>query len=60
MIYPGFFACSVCFGDPNSLFSKGVVAGVLLLLVIVSSVLGGIAYTAFVWARRAKKISGTR
>ena len=50
------FACAVCFGDPASLSSKGLMAGVFFLIGVVSFVLGGIAWTGFVWAKRAKKL----
>ncbi len=50
-------ACSVCFGNPNSLQSKGVVAGVLLLLGITVFVLGGAALIFLGWARRAKTLA---
>lgn len=49
-------ACSVCFGDPKSLQSRGLFFGVCLLLGVVVFVLGGIALTAVTWARRAKKL----
>lgn len=49
-------ACSVCFGDPSSNLTKGALAGVFFLLVLVVGVLGGIAATGIVWARRAKKM----
>jgi hypothetical protein len=49
-------ACSVCFGDPNSVMSKGIKAGVVLLILIVGGVLGGIASVAVSWARRAKAL----
>ena len=50
-------ACSVCFGDPQSSLSRGVIAGVLVLLGVVTFVLGWIATLIFVWARKARKIS---
>ena len=50
------FACAVCFGDPASLSSKALMAGVFFLVGVVTLVLGGIACTGFVWARRAKKL----
>lgn len=54
---PYFFtACAVCFGDPASPLSKGVVAGVALLMGVIGSVLFAIAFTAFRWARRARRI----
>lgn len=49
-------ACSVCFGDPHSTITKGAMAGVAFLLAVVVGVLAGIAYTAFVWARRARQL----
>lgn len=51
-----FLACSVCFGDPDSLMSKGVAAGVLSLGAIIVGVLAAIAYTSISWARRAKEL----
>ena len=51
-----FLACSVCFGDPASLMSKGAVAGALFLMGLVAVVLFGIAWTAFSWAKRAKAL----
>ncbi len=48
------WACAVCFGNPDSLQSKGVVAGVLLLLGVTVFVLGGVGFTFLGWARRAK------
>ena len=35
------WACAVCFGDPESSLTKGAVAGVLVLVGIIMSVLGG-------------------
>ena len=49
-------SCAVCFGDPASLSSKALMAGILCLVGVVSFVLGGIAWTGFVWAKRAKKL----
>jgi len=51
-----FFACAACGGNPESSLTKGVIAGVLFLLAVITCVLGGIAWTAFSWSRRAKKI----
>jgi uncharacterized membrane protein len=48
------WACSVCFGDPNSPMTHGAKAGVAVLLGIVGVVLGGILAVAFFWMRRAK------
>ena len=46
------FGCAVCFGDPASLSSKALMAGILVLVGVVGFVLAGIAWTGFVWARR--------
>lgn len=54
---PQALACSVCFGDPNSMQSKALAVAVLFLLGTVGAVLGGIAYSMFTWSRRAKKLS---
>ena len=36
-------ACSVCYGDPNSGMSKGLTAGISVLLVVVVGVLAAIS-----------------
>jgi len=41
-------ACSVCYGDPDSSMSKGLVWGITVLLGVVVTVLAGIA-TFFVY-----------
>jgi hypothetical protein len=51
------YACSVCFGDPNSLQSKALGASVLFLLAVIGGVLVGIGYTIFACSRRAKKLA---
>jgi predicted transporter len=49
--------CAVCFGaDPNSLSSKALITSVFVLGGVVVAVLAGIAWTAFVWAKRAKAL----
>jgi len=48
------WACSVCFGDPNSPMVHGAKAGVVVLLGIVCGVLGGILAVAVFWIRRAR------
>jgi len=50
------WACSVCYGDPNSALTKGVKMAVLFLLGVVLSVLTGIASIAWVWVRRSEKL----
>ena len=47
-------ACAVCFGDPNSDMVKGANAGILILLGIIVSVLGGIVSVMLFWMRRAR------
>lgn len=51
------YACSVCFGDPSSKLSRGVVAGVTVLLAVVVCVLAAIAWTAVSWSRRARSLA---
>jgi hypothetical protein len=48
------FACSVCFGDPESPQAKGVAAAVSLLVGITGFVLMGIVSTGLVWAYRGR------
>ena len=49
-------ACAICFGDPNSQMSKGVIAGVVVLVGVVGSVLGGILAVSFSWIARARRL----
>ncbi len=49
-------ACSVCYGDPNSPMTKGVQAGVLVLLGVVGTVLFGLASLFLFWVRRAANL----
>ena len=49
-------ACSVCFGNPHSPLSKGAIAGVIFLAMVVSSVLAAIAAIAFIWNKRSKRL----
>ena len=46
--------CSVCFGNPSSLATQGLKAGIFFLIGVVALVLFAIACTAFSWARREK------
>ena len=48
------WACSVCFGDPNSPIVHGAKAGVAVLLAIVGAVICGIGAVAIYWVRRAR------
>ncbi len=49
-------ACSVCYGDPNSAMTKGVEAGVLVLLGVVGGVLMLVASLLLFWVRRAANL----
>lgn len=51
-----FYACSVCFGDPNSLLTKGAQAGVLVMVGVVGAMLGAIVTVAVYWTRRARAL----
>ena len=51
-------ACAVCFGDPNSKANKAIFAGVLILLAVVGTVLGGILSAIVSYARRSKRLAG--
>ena len=53
-------ACAVCYGDPESDMAKGAAAGVLALMGIVVSVLGGIAGVTIFWVRRARRYGNAR
>lgn len=51
------YACSVCFGDPNSAVTKAVKSGVLFLLVVTGGVLGAMGWTFWSWAKRSRHLS---
>lgn len=51
------WACAVCFGDPNSDMVKGANAGIIVMLVIVYTLLLGMAGIAGFWAFKARRIS---
>jgi hypothetical protein len=53
---PSAWACAVCFGDPNSDMTKGLKAGIVLLILVVAGVLAGITSIGITWARRAKAL----
>ena len=46
-------ACTVCFGNSDSKLTQGMLAGVLVLLLVVLSVLGGFVALFVYLARRA-------
>ncbi len=47
-------ACGVCYKDPNNPMTKGAIMGVIVLGLIISSLLAGIAYIGYSWNKRAK------
>ena len=51
-------ACAVCYGDPDSPMSKGLTWGITALLVVVASVLGGIA-SFFVYIAKKSSTEST-
>lgn len=51
-------ACSVCFGDPDSSMTRGAFAGVMVMLGIIATVLGGVICTAVFWTQRSRKLAG--
>lgn len=50
------FACAVCFGDPNSLMTKGANWGILTLAIVIVMILVGIAAIAVIWGRRDRSL----
>jgi hypothetical protein len=48
------YACSICFGDPNSPMTHGAKAAVFFLLGVVFFVLFAMLGMVFFWIRRAK------
>lgn len=51
------YACSVCFGDPNSPLVKGAVMGVLVLGGVIGFVLTGVAGTCLFWLHRSRRLA---
>lgn len=51
----GVFACSVCYGDPESNMARGAVAGVWVLVGVVTFVMGGVAGTSLFWIHRSRR-----
>ena len=50
-------ACSVCYGDPDSLLSKGLTMGVLVLVAITGLVLSSFAYFFYTLWRKERDFS---
>ncbi len=51
-----FIACSVCTGNPNSNLTRGAIAGVWFLGIVVALLLVSIAGIASSWRRRARSL----
>jgi hypothetical protein len=52
-------ACSVCFCNSDSQLTKGMLAGVLVLLLVVLTVLGGLVALFIHLARRAAAVAAS-
>lgn len=50
-------ACAVCYGDPNSPMTKGVGAGVWVLLGCIFTLLAGFASMFLYWMSRSRRLS---
>ena len=50
------WACSTCFGDPDSLMAKGTRAGVFVLVGFIGFVLSGVAGVGVFWFHRSRQL----
>ena len=50
-------ACAVCYGDPNSPLTKGMNAGVWVLLGCILTLLTGFASMFLYWMSRSRRLS---
>lgn len=50
------WACSTCFGDPDSLMAKGTRAGVFVLVGFIGFVLFGVAGVGVFWFHRSRHL----
>lgn len=50
-------ACSVCYGDPNSPMTKGMTAGIWVLLGCILTLLTGFASLFLYWMSRSRRLS---
>ena len=50
-------ACSVCFGDAESLMVKGAIMGAYFLVGVVGFVMLGVVGTTFFWVRRSRQLA---
>ncbi len=53
------WACAVCYGDPNSPMTKGIEAGVLVLVGCIYTVLGLMASAFVYWTWRHTRLGQT-
>lgn len=50
-------ACAVCYGNPESPMTKGLTAGILVLLGCILTLLGGFASMFLYWMSRSRRLS---
>ena len=50
-------ACSVCFGDADSLMVKGAIMGAYFLVGVIGFVMLGVAGTSLFWLRRSRRLT---
>jgi len=50
-------ACSVCYGDPESPMTKGMAAGIWVLLGCIFTLLAGFASMFLYWMSRSRRLS---
>ncbi len=53
------WACSVCYGDPNSPMVQGMKAGIFVLLGCIGTVLLGFASLFVYWIYRSRNVTGS-
>ncbi len=51
------WACSVCFGEADSLMVKGAIMGAYFLVGVIGFVMLGIAGTSLFWLRRSRRLT---
>ena len=51
------WACSVCFGDPDSAMARGALMGVYVLAGVIGFVLLCVAGTGLYWVQRGRRIA---
>ena len=54
-----FQACSVCFGDSESLMVKGAVVGAYFLVGVIGFVMLSIVGTTLFWAHRSRQLAAS-